>query len=295
MKQKFLMTKMFLFLLILLYIPESYSAIPTFNYILTNDTWDSHMVYEVDIIILSTDSTPIELSQITMGFAINNSALNGGTITASYVPGSSELTNTTQINTAFNTTTTTGTGASALRIIKIVGKTPPGIGNGSLLSNVAPGTRIGRLRLTNTVDWAVIQPNNFDMAAQTTYPTSISAYVSGLNTNITSGSTFIKNLTSPLLLIKPEIYLPENYELSQNYPNPFNPATIISYSLPSSSNVRITVYNTLGQTVKVLVNEFKNTGNYSINFNAAELPSGTYFYKLEAGEFTRFKKMMLVK
>jgi hypothetical protein len=85
------------------------------------------------------------------------------------------------------------------------------------------------------------------------------------------------------------------YELSQNYPNPFNPNTVISYSLPSATNVKLIVYNTLGQTIKVLESGYKNAGNYSINFNASDLPSGIYFYKLEAGKYTQIKKMILIK
>ena len=85
------------------------------------------------------------------------------------------------------------------------------------------------------------------------------------------------------------------YELSQNYPNPFNPSTIISYSLPSASNVKLIVYNTLGQIVKTLESGYKTAGNYSINFNASDLPSGIFFYKLEAGKFSQIKKMMLIK
>jgi Secretion system C-terminal sorting domain len=89
--------------------------------------------------------------------------------------------------------------------------------------------------------------------------------------------------------------LPKDFALFQNYPNPFNPSTAISYSIPTSSNVRLIVYNTLGQTVKVLENGFKIAGNYSINFNASDLPSGIFFYKLEAGQFSQVKKMILVK
>jgi hypothetical protein len=89
--------------------------------------------------------------------------------------------------------------------------------------------------------------------------------------------------------------LPKDFALSQNYPNPFNPSTTISYSIPTSSNVRLIVYNTLGQAVKVLENGFKIAGNYSINFNAYGLPSGIYFYKLESGQFSQVKKMILVK
>ena len=92
-----------------------------------------------------------------------------------------------------------------------------------------------------------------------------------------------------------EVAVPNNYELSQNFPNPFNPSTVISYSLPTVSNVKLIIFNSLGQTVKVLEKGFKNAGSYSVNFNATELSSGTYFYKIEAGQFTQIKKMMLLK
>jgi hypothetical protein len=92
-----------------------------------------------------------------------------------------------------------------------------------------------------------------------------------------------------------EINAVKNFSLSQNYPNPFNPSTVISYSLPSSSNIKLIVYNTLGQSIKTLESGYKPSGNYSINFNASNLPSGIYFYKLEAGSFTQIKKMMLLK
>lgn len=89
--------------------------------------------------------------------------------------------------------------------------------------------------------------------------------------------------------------IPQGFALFQNYPNPFNSGTIISYSLPLVSNVKLIVYNTLGQSIKTLENEFKNAGNYYINFNASDFPSGIYFYKLEAGQFSQVKKMILIK
>ena len=92
-----------------------------------------------------------------------------------------------------------------------------------------------------------------------------------------------------------EVAVPNNYELSQNFPNPFNPSTVISYSLPTVSNVKLIIFNSLGQTVKVLEKGFKNAGSYSVNFNATELSSGTYFYKIEAGQFSQIKKMILLK
>jgi photosystem II stability/assembly factor-like uncharacterized protein len=90
-------------------------------------------------------------------------------------------------------------------------------------------------------------------------------------------------------------YSPSQFSLSDNYPNPFNPTTVIKYSIPSALNVELAIYNSLGQTVRVLENGFKSAGNYSVTFNAAELPSGIYFYKLEAGQFSQTKKMILLK
>jgi len=85
------------------------------------------------------------------------------------------------------------------------------------------------------------------------------------------------------------------YLLSQNYPNPFNPTTKISYSVPVSGVVSLTVFDVSGREVKKLVNENKPTGNYSVEFNASTLTTGTYFYRLQAGEFTETKKMVLIK
>jgi hypothetical protein len=85
------------------------------------------------------------------------------------------------------------------------------------------------------------------------------------------------------------------YTLSQNYPNPFNPSTTISFSLPNAGNVKLTIYNLLGQEIKTLANGYKESGNHSYNFDAKELNSGIYIYKLETTGFTQTRKMMLVK
>ena len=86
-----------------------------------------------------------------------------------------------------------------------------------------------------------------------------------------------------------------NFSLLQNYPNPFNPTTTIQYSIPKNSFVKIILYDVLGKVVKTLVNEEKTTGNYSVNFNAARLSSGIYFYRLQAGNFVNTKKMILLR
>lgn len=89
--------------------------------------------------------------------------------------------------------------------------------------------------------------------------------------------------------------LPTEYTLEQNYPNPFNPSTSIRFSIPKEQMVTLKVFNVLGQEVATLVNQVMKGGNYSFDFNASKLSSGVYMYKLEAGDFSAAKKMLLVK
>lgn len=89
--------------------------------------------------------------------------------------------------------------------------------------------------------------------------------------------------------------VPAEYLLTQNYPNPFNPSTKIRYSVPQSSNVKIKVFNILGNEIESLVNEEKPFGTYEITWYAKDLPSGIYFYKITAGNFIETKKMILMK
>jgi len=81
----------------------------------------------------------------------------------------------------------------------------------------------------------------------------------------------------------------------QNYPNPFNPSTLISFKLPEQTNVELKIYDVLGNEVATLVNENKPAGNYEVEWNASNLPSGVYIYQLAAGTNTQIKKMLLLK
>lgn len=88
---------------------------------------------------------------------------------------------------------------------------------------------------------------------------------------------------------------PVAFSLEQNYPNPFNPATMIKFSIPEASNVSLKIYDVLGNEVSNIVNGQLDAGQYEYNFNATNLSSGIYFYKLEAGNFVDTKKMILIK
>jgi len=89
--------------------------------------------------------------------------------------------------------------------------------------------------------------------------------------------------------------LPKNYSLSQNYPNPFNPSTSINYQLPVTSYVNLKVFDMLGREVATLVNEQKSAGNHTARWDASNLPSGVYFYRITANEFVQTKKLELIK
>ena len=85
------------------------------------------------------------------------------------------------------------------------------------------------------------------------------------------------------------------FSLNQNYPNPFNPSTTIRYGLPNRSHVSLTVFNTLGQQVSILRNGEEDAGYHEVQFNATNLPSGVYFYRLRAGDFVETKRLLLIR
>ena len=97
-----------------------------------------------------------------------------------------------------------------------------------------------------------------------------------------------------------ELNIPDVFALHQNYPNPFNPVTTIRYDVPEQSNVRVEIYNVIGQKVAELVNRSHQPGFYAVNWDGtnmtgSQLGSGMYFYKIEADQFTSVKKLLLVK
>ena len=95
--------------------------------------------------------------------------------------------------------------------------------------------------------------------------------------------------------IEVNLKAPKNFELNQNYPNPFNPGTTIRFSIPEAGNVKLNIFNSLGEEVANLVDEFREAGTYKINYDASGLSSGIYFYQLRINEFTSIKKMLLIK
>ena len=89
--------------------------------------------------------------------------------------------------------------------------------------------------------------------------------------------------------------VPAEFKLEQNYPNPFNPTTNISYSILNTAKVTLKIYDVLGREIKTLVNSEQRPGRYNVTFDARDLSSGVYFYKLSAGNYIATKKLMLIK
>ena len=89
--------------------------------------------------------------------------------------------------------------------------------------------------------------------------------------------------------------LPNKYSLSQNYPNPFNPSTLIEFSIPNRENVKLEVYNAIGQKISTILNQEMSAGNNSFSFDASNLSSGIYYYTIKSGNFSASRKMILLK
>ncbi|MFI5145502.1 MAG: T9SS type A sorting domain-containing protein, partial [Ignavibacteria bacterium] len=108
-------------------------------------------------------------------------------------------------------------------------------------------------------------------------------------------NVFIDTSDAPFGIRKENETIPNSFELYQNYPNPFNPATMILYQLPKAGVTKFSVFDMLGQEVKVLLNTYQQAGSYNIQFDAKDFPSGIYFYKIQSGDFSCTKKMTLIK
>jgi hypothetical protein len=151
-------------------------------------------------------------------------------------------------------------------------------------------------RKTQNSDWQQI---GFVKGNGTTTNNSFYSFTDNVNTSAKysyrlkqidlDGSTNYSNV------VEAEVNTISEFSLNQNYPNPFNPVTKISFTIPQQSNVKLTVYNMLGEKVVELVNEVKSAGKYNIEFNGNNLSSGTYIYRLVAGSFISTRKMILLK
>jgi hypothetical protein len=171
-------------------------------------------------------------------------------------------------------------------------------GNYALIAHYTAGVRlvdISNPSSPNEVAWYDTYPssntNNFNGCWGVYMFPSGKIIGSDRNTGL-----YVLKPTIPLTGINSNNNIPNSFELKQNYPNPFNPGTTIEFNLASASNIKLRVYDMLGRQVAMLVDDFRQAGNYKISYDAGRLASGVYYYTLQADNgFRETKKMVLTK
>ena len=164
-------------------------------------------------------------------------------------------------------------------------------------------------QVVGTFDNITYNKNNLEKYASIDYSVDCSGIAAGdyylrLVTNVNGNASYtLANIVSDNTTLAKKNFnkvnftgseIPTTYDLAQNFPNPFNPSTTIRYQLPQDGMVTLKIYDILGSEVATLVNEEKIAGMYEVNFNASSLASGVYIYKIQTGEFTATKKLMLL-
>jgi hypothetical protein len=252
MKKLFISRSLWMILIIPFYLTIQ-AQNPTYLCELRNDSQTSTTVFEFDIHLLRTGTDAFEYAAGQFGILVNPLIKNGGVITASIVAGSTDPALTAKNQNPINITF-----PDALNCIRVAGRVPPGAGGGTIISDVSPGMRICRVRLTNTVAFGQFQPN-LTWTTTAIYPTQINAYVDGQNISIMqAGSQTTNNLSNSIL-------------------NPTPPPTVFTVNgggvycqgevgLPVSlSNSELNVLYTLYKNNIAQVPDYPGTGS-AINF-----------------------------
>jgi hypothetical protein len=243
---------------------------------LTNGLQVNDNIYEFDVTIKSTD-TDFELTsyQCVFNFDWTQLIQSGGSLTFSYIEGTSELSNIPNAGIGVNT----GDG-----IYELAFASSPG-------SDVITSSpkKVGRFRLQNSNSFNGVNPNpNWNFVGK------ISTIITGTSfSDITNSAAHI-NTISTGINHNPEIV--DGYKLHQNYPNPFNPSTKIKFALKETGSVKLIIYNLLGEMISKIIDNELPSGTHEIEITSDNLSSGMYIYRLEvANKFVDMKKMTLLK
>ena len=173
---------------------------------------------------------------------------------------------------------------------------------GNLITTNPYGDR--RFIIASGADNLTVKPNEKQTILISQMITGGTSSIDGVSSNLTAVSALktlcdnVKNFylaNFPIEVKNISSVIPDKFYLYQNYPNPFNPATSIRYQIPNNSFVTLKIYDMRGKEIAVLVNEYTKAGVYEASYNAVNLASGVYYYKLTAGDFSEVKKMVLVK
>ena len=245
------------------------------NYIMSidNGRYINNNTYEFDIYIKSS-GVDFELTSYQCVLSFNNNLVKDGTLSFNYVGGSSELSNFPISSIGINSTD---------KFKELTFASMPGSDN--ISGNFK---KVGTFHLETSNSFEINKPEiswNFD----------------GMIGTILTGSKY-ENITQPLnhkgsfLTDSEDAAEVKDFSLNQNYPNPFNPSTKIRFSLKENGKVRLIVYNLLGEEVSQLINAEMTQGIHEVEFNASNLASGVYIYKLDVeNKFSSVRKMILAK
>ncbi|MGE5352120.1 MAG: choice-of-anchor V domain-containing protein [Acidobacteriota bacterium] len=240
----------------------------------------------------------------------HSSGVSGYTLKTSSYGCSCHGSATSTVSVAINGPSTLKTGETASYTVTVSGGSGTAVGtdiaasNGTLL-NSDSNLKVMNGELTQTSAKAFSGGKytfNFKYTAPST-PGTQTLYANGVSTKPqwNFAPNFSVNVLAATSGVKGNGQTVMSYSLDQNYPNPFNPATTISYSIPKQSQVRLVVFNSIGQEVKTLFSGIQSAGNHSVNFDASDLTSGIYFYSIEAKSnsdnetFKSVKKMAFLK
>jgi len=137
--------------------------------------------------------------------------------------------------------------------------------------------------------WLWSNQSNLEYETNITFKVGNGSFGSGIFSRVSIEGTNLVSVSNTGTSV------PKTFSISQNYPNPFNPSTKIQYEVPEKSIVSLKVYDVLGNEIITLVNKETLSGRYEVEFNATNLPSGVYFYRIQANNFVETKKMILLK
>lgn len=230
-------------------------------------------------------------------FAITTSIISQD---ITFIPRETELTDTLNSEMIFEVDVTNISAAEqTLFIVRTINNLPEGWSSSICFDSCLPGW-VDSATTSSEYGSSPLQPGETRLIALHVFPltnvgTGYAQMQAGTLRNPDIRSTVDLTAIVNPTAVETENTLVTDYYLAQNYPNPFNPSTKINFGLKKSSNVEINVYNILGNKVATLVNEFKPAGNHSVLFNAKNLSSGIYFYKIVTNEFAQTRKMLMLK
>ncbi|MHB8336645.1 MAG: choice-of-anchor A family protein [Ignavibacteriaceae bacterium] len=167
---------------------------------------------------------------------------------------------------------------------------PSGVVNGQVIVRCFYGA--GQMNI-NLFDGNVI--NTVNIANFATVISASQASMPGLVGSVSPSYWLVASHQTGLTNVENKQLVPKQFNLEQNYPNPFNPSTVISFTVAKSEAVNISIFNIIGQKIATLINKEYTPGSYSVQFNAGNLPSGIYFYRLSTNDYVSIKKMILMK